>query len=157
MENLRADAVLIRRLDLHLSDVELDRQALVRGEVELTDIGAGRVDALFDGPSLARATGVDLRFHEDSAEIHKRVAGTDVYARGRASVSNNVLRFQPTAVQGVGLPLSAFALSIRISGPEILPCDAVGEPVEGGLLVGCTLRDVPAALVRAARSGSSDR
>jgi len=155
MENLRADVVLIRRLDLYLSDVELERNALLRGEVELTDIGSGRIDALFDGPSLARAAGVDLRFHEDSVEIHKRVAGTDVYARGRASVSNNVLRLQPTSVQGVGLPASAFALTIKISGPEILPCDAVGEPVEGGLLVGCTVRDVPAALVRAARSGPS--
>jgi hypothetical protein len=157
MENLRADVILIRRLDLDLRHVELDRGALLRGEVELIDIGAGRVDALLDGPSLARAAGADLRFRENSVEIHKRVGGADVYARGRASVSNNVLRLQPTSVQGVGLPASAFAVSIRLPGPEILPCDAVGEPVEGGLLVGCTLRDVPESLVRAARTGPTGR
>lgn len=155
MENLQADVILIRRLDLDLRDVELDRNALFRGRVELTDIGSGRIDALFDGPSLAKAAQADLRFHEDSVEIHKRVGGTDVFARGRASVSNNVLHLQPTSVQGVGLPASAFALTIRISGPEILPCDAVAEPVEGGLLVGCTLKDVPPSLLRAARSGPS--
>jgi hypothetical protein len=155
MENLQADEVLIRRLDLDLQHVELDRNALFRGRIELTDIGSGRIDALIDGPSLARATQTDLRFHEDSVEIHKRVGGADVFARGRASVSNNVLRLQPTSVQGVGLPASAFALTIRMSGPEILPCDAVAEPVEGGLLVGCTVKDVPPSLLRAARSGPS--
>jgi hypothetical protein len=155
MENLQADVILIRRLDLDLRDVELDRNALFRGRVELIDIGSGRIDALIDGPSLAKAAQADLRFHEDSVEIHKRVGGADVFARGRASVSNNVLRLQPTSVQGVGLPASAFALTLRISGPEILPCDAVAEPVEGGLLVGCNVKDVPPSLVRAARSGPS--
>lgn len=152
MDNLRADVVLVRRLDLNLRNVEIDRGALARGKVEVADIGSGRIDAFVDGPSLAKAVNADLRFHEGGVEIHKRVAGRDVFARGRVSVSGNAVRLQPTSVQGVGLPASAFALTIRIPGVELWPCPAEVQMVEGGLRVGCRVKDVPPVLVQAAQN-----
>jgi DUF2993 family protein len=149
MENLRANFILVRRFEIDLRDVELDRGALFRGEVRVTDIGTGRIEALVDGPSLARAVGADLRFGDESVEIHKRVAGRDLFARARVTVARNMVRLQPTSVVGVGLPASAFALTITIPGADLWPCRADVEAVPEGLQIGCRIQDVPPALVQA--------
>jgi hypothetical protein len=154
MDNLRADVVLIRRFELDLHDVVVDRQALFKGRVEITGIGSGRIEALVDGSSLARAVGEDLRFHDGGVEIHKRVGGRDVFARGRVTVAKNALRLEPTSVQGAGLPASAFTLTIQIPGSDLWPCAAQAQSVEGGLRVSCTVEHVPPALVRAAQPGA---
>jgi DUF2993 family protein len=148
MENLRANFILIRRFEIDLHDVELDRGELLLGRVRVTDIGTGRIEALVDGSSLSRAVGADLRFGDESVEIHKRVAGRDIFARARVTVSKNVVRLQPTSVVGVGLPASAFALTITIPGADLWPCQAEVEAVQDGLQVGCRIQDVPPALVQ---------
>lgn len=150
MENVRPGVVVVRRLTLDMETVEVDRGKLLRGRVRLVDVGRGRIEARIDGPSLARAAGVDLRFREGAIEIHKDVRGVDVFATARASMEENVVRFEPTSVQGVGLPLEAFAVTYEIPGPELVPCRPTVRPVEGGLLVSCTVDEVPAALLQGA-------
>jgi hypothetical protein len=159
MENLRADILTVRRLELDLSDVNVDRGELFAGRVRVLDVGAGRIEALVDGSSLARAVGLDLRFADGEVEIHTTVRGVDVSARGRVTLEGNRLRIEPISVQGLGLPATAFTVTYEIPGAELLPCPAEVRPVPEGVLVACAVDDVPPALVQgaaaAARRGPS--
>ena len=49
--------------------------------MHLDDIGRGRIVATVDGPSLAKAVGVDVRFRPGEVEVHRRIQGVDVTAR----------------------------------------------------------------------------
>lgn len=149
LSGLQTDAVVVSRLTIELDRVEIDRGELSSGRVRVLDIGEGRIEVRVDGPSLARALGVDVRFRPGEVEVHRRVAGTDVFARARVRVSGNVVAVEPTSVVGVGVALSSFALRYEIPGVELLPCSADVEVVEDGLRVRCTVDDVPAALVQA--------
>lgn len=154
MENLQADVVTIRHLGLRLSDVIVDRDGLFRGRVEVTDVGAGRVEAFIDGPSLARATGLDLRFRDGEVEFHRTIGGVDVFARARVTLEGNRLRVVPTSVQGADVPPASFTVTYDIPGVELLPCTAQVRPVLDGLMVACGVEDVPPALVRGVQNAS---
>lgn len=150
MENVRAEAVVLSRLDVALFDVVLDRGELFRGRVRPVDVGRGRLSARIDGPSLARATGVDLRFGEGAVEIHREVAGTDVFATAEVTLVGNTLHLRPTSVRGTGLPAADFAVTYEIPGVELFACEAGVRAVPGALIVACTLDDVPTAFLEAA-------
>jgi hypothetical protein len=150
MENLRAGILTVRRLEFDLSDVEVDRSELFAGRVRVLDVGAGRIEALVDGASMAQAAGLDLRFSDGEVEVHRNVRGVDVSARGRVTLEGNRLRIVPTSVQGLRLPASAFSVTYDIPGVELLPCEAEVRPVPEGLLVACAVDDVPPALVQGA-------
>jgi hypothetical protein len=154
MESLRADILTVSRLGLDLSDVKVDRGELVAGRVRVVDIGAGRIEALVDGTSLARAVGFDLRFAYGEVEIHRKVRGVDVSARGRVTLDGNRLTIVPTSVQGLGVPAAAFTVTYDIPAAELLPCPAEVRPVPEGLVVACAVDDVPPALVPAAAAAS---
>lgn len=154
MENLRADILTVRRLALDLSGVEVDRGELFAGRVRVLDVGAGRIEALVDGSSLARAVGLDLRYADGEVEIHKTVRGVDVSARGRVTLEGNRLTIVPTSVQGLGIPAAAITVTYDIPGAELLPCQAEVRPVPEGLLVACAVDDVPPALVPGAAAAS---
>jgi hypothetical protein len=144
--------VLIRRLSIHVSDVKLARGELFHGRVHLDDVGQGRIVATLDGPSLAKAVGADVRFTPGEAEVHEKIQGVDVTARGKVTVKGNLVTVTPTSVEGLAVPLSRFAISYRIPGIEILPCQADVKVVQNGIVLACTVTDVPAALVQAAQS-----
>ncbi len=147
MEDLRAGIVVVRRLELDLRDVTLDRRELFAGRVKVVDVGAGRIEALVDGSTLARAVDLDVRFSDGEVEIHRRVRGVDVSARGRVTLEGNRLRIVPTSVEGLRLPATAFTVAYDLPGAELLPCSAEVRPVPEGLLVSCAVDDVPPALV----------
>lgn len=151
IKDLEIEPILVRRLTVSLDDVDIDRAELFKRRVKLRDIGEGTVEALLDGPSVSRALGADIRFLDGEVEIHQMVAGADVFARAKASIRNNVLRLEPTSVQGAGVPLQNFALDFEIPGADLLPCAAEGRAVKDGLLVSCRVADVPPSLVRAAQ------
>jgi hypothetical protein len=150
MENLVAGILTIRRLDFDLADVKIDRGELLGGRVSILDVGAGRVEALVDRSSLARAIVLDVRFTHGEVEIHKNVRGVDVSARGRVTLEGNRMRIVPTSVQGLGLPASALSVTYDIPGVELLPCQAEVRIVPEGVLVACVVDDVPPALVQGA-------
>lgn len=153
LEDVRFQAVLVRRLSLRVSDVKLDRAELFSGRFHLDDIGQGQITATLDGPSLAKATGFDLRFKPGEVEVHQKIQGVDVVAKGQVAVKGNVVSVKPTSVQGLTVPLSRFAINYRIPGIEILPCQANVKIIQNGVTLSCQVSDIPAALVQAAQSG----
>jgi hypothetical protein len=153
LDDLRVQTVLIRRLSIHASDVQLDRNELFSGRVHLDDIGEGRIVATVDGPSLAKATGFDVRFKPGEVEVHQKIQGVDVVAKGTVAVKGNLVTVTPTSVQGLSVPASRFAFSYRIPGVELLPCQAAVKLVQNGIVLTCDVADVPAALVEAAQTG----
>jgi hypothetical protein len=153
LDDLQVPPVLIRKLSLRVSDVKLDRGELFGGKVQLEDIGEGRIVATVDGPSLAKAVGLDVRFTPGEVQVHKRIQGVDVTAKGKVTVKGNLVTVTPTSVEGLAVPASTFAISYRIPGIEILPCQADVQIIDDGLVLACDVTDVPAALVQAAQSG----
>jgi DUF2993 family protein len=153
LDDLRFQAVLVRQLSLRVSDVKLDRGELFSGRVKLDDIGQGDIVATLDGPSLAKATGFDVRFRPGQVEVHQKIQGIDVVAKGQLSVKGNLVTVTPTSVQGLAVPASRFAISYRIPGIEILPCQPDVKIIQNGVTLSCHVTDVPAALVQAAQSG----
>jgi hypothetical protein len=153
LDDLRIESVLIRQLSIHASDVKLDRHELFRGRVHLDDIGKGRIVATLDGPALAKATGFDVRFKPGEVEVHQKIQGVDVVAKGTLAVKGNLVTVTPTSVQGLSIPASRFAISYRIPGIEILPCQAAVKLIQNGIVLACDVTDVPAALIQAAQTG----
>ncbi|MGH8972558.1 MAG: LmeA family phospholipid-binding protein [Acidimicrobiia bacterium] len=150
MEGLPADVLTVRHLQFDLDDVKIDRGEMFAGRVRVLDVGAGRVEALVDGTSLARALGLDVRFADGEVEVHREIRGVDVSARGRVTLEGNKLRIVPISAQGLSVPASTFTVTYDIPGVRLLPCDAEVRPVPEGLLVACSVEDVPPALVQGA-------
>ena len=153
LDDLRIQQVLIRQLSIHVSDVKLNRSDLFKGRVHLDDVGAGKLVATIDGPSLAKAAGFDLRFTPGEVSLHQKIQGVEVTAKWKVTVKGNLVSVTPTSVEGLNVPASQFAVSYRIPGIEILPCQADVKIVQDGIVVSCNVVDVPPALVQAAQSG----
>jgi hypothetical protein len=152
LDDLRIQTVLIRQLSIHVSDVKLNRSDLFHGRVHLDEVGQGKIVATIDGPSLARAAGIDLRFTPGEVSVHEKIQGVEVTAKGKVAVTGNLVTVTPTSVEGLNVPPSRLAVSYRIPGIEILPCQADVRIVQNGLVVSCNVVDVPPALVQAAQS-----
>jgi hypothetical protein len=154
LDDLQVVPVVIRELSLRVSDVKLDRGEIFGGNVRLEDVGRGAIVATVDGPSLAGAVGLDVRFAPGEVTVRRRIEGVDAVATGTLAVQGNLVTFTPTSVQG-SVPLSLFAISYRIPGVELLPCDADVdvEVRKDALVLACQVTDVPAALVQAAQTG----
>lgn len=154
LEDLRIQAVLIRQLSIHVSDVQLDRDELFRGRVHVLDVGEGTIVATLDGPSLARATGADVRFTSaGDVEVHQRIQGVDVTAKGKLTMKGNVITVTPTSVEGRSIPPNRFAINYRIPGTELLPCAADVKIIRDAVVLSCNVVDIPAALIQIAQSG----
>lgn len=153
LEDLQAAPVVIRELSLRVSDVTLDRGELFAGNIRLEDVGRATTVVTVDGPSLARSVGLDVRFAPGEVTVRRRIQGVDVVATGTVTVEGNLVTVTPTSVQGLSVPLSRFAISYRIPGVELLPCEAEVEVVEDALVLTCQVADLPAALVQAAQTG----
>ena len=154
LDDLRVEALAVRRLSLQVDDVKLDRGELFSGRVHLRDIGRGRIVATIDGPSLAKVTGFDVRFTPGQVEVHETIQGVDVVAKGQVTVKGNIVKITPTSIQGLAVPASRLTISYRIPGVELLPCEAPEvEIIRNAVTVACTVTDIPAALVQAAQSG----
>jgi hypothetical protein len=153
LDDLQVAPVVIRQLSLRVSDVKLDRGDLFGGKVHLEDVGRGTVVATVDGPSLARAVGLDVRFAPGEVTVRQRIQGVNVVAKGTVAVKGNLVTVTPTSVEGLTVPLSRFAISYRIPGIELLPCQADVELVKDALVLACEVTDIPPALVQAAQTG----
>jgi len=154
LDDLRAQAVLIRRLSIGVSDVQLDRDEIFRGTVHVRDVGQGTIAVTLDGPALAKAIGADLRFTPaGDVEMRQRIQGVDVKAKGKVTVKGNVVTVTPTSVENRSVPAGRLALTYRIPGVELLPCAADAKVTEDTVTLSCNVVDIPAALVQIAQSG----
>ena len=154
LDDLRIQQVLIRQLSIRVSDVKLDRDEVFRGRVHVRDVGQGTIVVTLDGPALAKAIGTDLRFTSaGDVEVHERIQGVNVKAKGKLTVKGNVITVTPTSVQGASVPASRFAVNYRIPGKELLPCEADAKVSKDKVVLSCDVADIPAALVELAQSG----
>jgi hypothetical protein len=153
LDDLRIQAVLVRQLSIHVAHVKLDRDEMFRGRVHVSDVGEGTIVATLDGPSLAKAIGADLRFTPaGDVEVHQRIQGVDVKAKGKVTFKGNVIMVTPTSVQGLNVPASRFAINYRIPGIELLPCQAEAKVIKDAVVLSCDVVDIPAALIQAAQT-----
>ncbi len=154
LDDLRVQQVLVRQLSIQVSDVRIDRDEVFRGRVHVRDVGQGTITVTLDGPALAKAIGADVRFTSaGDVEVHERIQGVAVKAKGKLTIKGNVITVTPTSVQGASVPASRFALNYRIPGAELLPCDAAEAMVSKDTVVlSCNVVDIPAALVQIAQS-----
>jgi DUF2993 family protein len=154
LDDLRVQAVLIRQLSIHVADMKLDRDELFRGRVHVLDVGEGTIVATLDGPALARATGADVRFTSaGDVEVHQRIQGVNIKAKGKLTVKGNVITVTPTSVEGQSVPAGRFAINYRIPGVELLPCQADVKVIRDAVVLSCNVVDIPAALVQVAQPG----
>lgn len=154
LDDLRVREVLVRQLSIRVTDVKLDRDELFRGRVHVRDVRQGTMVVTLDGPALARAIGADLRFTSaGDVEVHERIQGVNVTAKGKLGFNGNVLTVTPTSVEGRSVPASRFALNYRIPGTELLPCEAQVKVIEDAVVLSCDVVDIPVALVEIAQSG----
>ena len=153
LDDVRVQGVLIRRLSIQVSAVKLNRSELFHGQVHVEKVAQGKLVATIDGPSLAQAAGLDLRFTPGEVSVRQRIQGVDVTAKGKVAVKGNLVTVTPTSVTGLNVPASRLAVSYRIPGVEILPCQADVKIIENGIVVACTVNDIPPALIQAAQSG----
>jgi hypothetical protein len=154
LDDLRVKEVLVRQLSLRVSDVRLDRDELFQGRVHVRDVGQGTIVATLDGPALARAIGADVRFTSaGDVEVHERIQGVNVKARGKLTFKGNVLTVTPTSVEGRSVPADRFVINYRIPGTELLPCPPQVKVITDAVVLSCDVVDIPAALVEIAQSG----
>jgi hypothetical protein len=152
LDDVRVDPILIRRLSIEVFQVKLDRSQLFHGQVHLDAVGEGKLIATVDGPSLAHAAGVDLRFTPGGAEVRRKIEGVEVTGKGTVTVKGNVITITPKSVQGLAVPASSLAVTYRIPGVELLPCQGDVRIIQDAVVVSCKLTEIPPALVQAAQS-----
>jgi hypothetical protein len=153
LDDVKVQAVLVRQLSIHVADVKLDRDEMFRGKVHVRDVGQGKIVATLDGPALAKAAGADVRFTQaGDVEVHQRIQGVDVKAKGKLTFKDNVITFTPTSVQGLDVPPSRLVINYRIPGKEIVPCQADVKVSKDTVVLSCDVADIPAALVQAAQT-----
>ncbi len=154
LDDLRIQQVLIRQLSIRVSDVRIDRDEVFRGRVHVRDVGQGTITVTLDGPALAKAIGADVRFTSaGDVEVHERIRGVAVAAKGKLTVKGNAITVTPTTVQGASVPAGRFAINYRIPGVELLPCAAESKITRNTVTLSCNVVDIPAALVQIAQSG----
>jgi len=129
-------AVELTTVDVKLTDVKVDRNALFSRQVSVNSIDRGTVSADLDAPSLSRAVGRQVTV--GGGEVRSRVGSVNVSAR--PAVDNDgalVLRLGPLRLT-VGLPRS-----------KLLACTATRVAVVGDRVrLSCDVDDVPPAVRR---------
>jgi hypothetical protein len=154
LDDLRIQQVLVRQLSIQVSDVRIDRDEIFQGRVHVRDVGQGAITLTLDGPALAKAIGADVRFTSaGDVEVHERIQGVNVKAKGKLAVKGNNITVTPTSVEGRSVPASRFALNYRIPGVELLPCAADATVTKDTVTLSCDVADNPAAQVQNAQRG----
>lgn len=123
--------------------IEVERRALVDGEVDLRRIDEGRLTALVTEAALEDALPgniADLALSPGRVEVTVlgQTVGSDV------EVADGQVRFDLGPLPDV---------SVSLPGPAFFPCVLAGEVVDGAVRLGCTLERVPEYLLRRLEGG----
>lgn len=138
LRGVELPSLAIESVDVEALDIEIERRALVDGEVDLRRIGSGRLRAVVTEEALEDALPgdvVDLTLSPGRVEatVLGQTVGSDV------EVSGGRVRFDLGPLPEV---------SVALPGPSFFPCTLEGEVVDGAVLLGCTLERVPEYLLR---------
>ena len=139
--NTAAGNFTLDDVQLTLKGVKVDLGPLVAGSNDaVKSIRSGSVRAILSETQLDKIVKLPVTLGNGSAQV--TVAGVQV--NGTATVSNNVLH----------LAAGPAAINITLPSLPVLPCIANVAVVSGQLVLGCTFNTVPAALLKAATTGS---
>ncbi|MBW8827313.1 MAG: LmeA family phospholipid-binding protein [Acidobacteria bacterium] len=140
--NVAAGRLSLRSVDVELSDVALDRSALVQHQhLEVRKIDHGSVTATIDDAGLSAAAGIRLAIHPDGA-----VATVPKLGQVRVPVA-----FRDGSLI-VELP-GGHQLAVGLPSLPVLPCASGLTLGEGTAELRCEITGVPPALVRSLGSG----
>lgn len=138
LEDVALGEVAIESVQVEALGIEVQRQALFDGEVDLERIEQGTLTALVTEADLEEALPgnvVDLTL--SPGRVEASVAGQ--------TVGSDVDVVDGRLVFDLG-PLPA--VSVALPGPDFFPCPLDGEVVDGAVRLGCTLDRVPDYLLR---------
>ncbi|MGH9182898.1 MAG: LmeA family phospholipid-binding protein [Acidimicrobiales bacterium] len=137
-EDVGATALTITTVRAELEGIEIDRAALLDGDLELERIDRGSIEATISEDDLEEALPEDVADVELTAgRVRMGVGGQMVSAD--AEVRDGVL-----ALRAGGLP----EVAIPLPGTELFPCALDAEVVPGAVRLGCSVDTVPQWLVR---------
>lgn len=126
LDEVAAQQLTFASVHLELHGVELDRDALLNGDVRVRGMRGGQATAVLDGNALTEALGVPVRVEDD--RVFVEVAGTEVQV--------------PLESQGRTLALPPGLPDITL--PDLLSCTDVRTALEDGRVqLSCTLEEVP--------------
>lgn len=134
LAEVAGEQVAISRVQFALEGVELDRQALVRREVEVRSVDEGVITAEVTEGDLSEALG---------AEVEVRPNAVRLNADG-ASVEADL------EVSGRSVQLAGVGQQLTVTIPQdLMPCDPEGQVERGRVVLSCTIEEVPSILVAA--------
>ena len=136
LKDVVGQAVNLARVRIDADDVELDRSALLGGDVQVTDVGEVRIAATITEAEVRRLTRADVDLADGRASV--TLAGVRVTAR--VSVTGGAIRLGVAGIDGLRVPLPDAAF---------LPCQAEARVVDGALLAACTADELPSFIAGA--------
>ena len=145
LEEVARPEVTISSVTIDVTGIEISRQALFDGDVDLKRVDRADLSALLTEDDLEQALPgrrIDLALRPGRVEatLAGQTVGSDVTVSG----GRVIFDLGPLPDASVALP-----------GPELFPCPLDGEVVEGAVRLFCVLDDVPAYLVRSLGTAAS--
>lgn len=144
LDEVARPEITISSVTVQAFGIEISRQALIDGELDLERVERAQLSAVVTEDDLEEALPGDrvelaLRPGRVEATLAGQTVGSDVtVANGRVTFDLGRL---PDA-------------SVALPGRELFPCPLAGEVVEGALRLTCVLEQVPDYLVREVESAS---
>ena len=132
----RVGPLRVAVVEVEASGVELDRDAMLVGDVRLDAIDRGRVTVELDGAALTEALDLPVTISDGVLRV----------ARAGVPVSASVALDQGDLVVDVaGLP----AVRVPVGDTPLVPCAATGVSIAGGRVrLSCEVDELPAVLKR---------
>lgn len=134
LDELLGQQLPAARASFALEGIQLDRQSLLEGEVDVRDVDRGTFTVELTERTLSDALGLPVEITPDS--IVARPAGASVEADLVVRGGNLVVSV--AGGQGLRLPL-----------PDDLPCEPAVEREEGLVRLTCAFEGLPGVLARA--------
>lgn len=135
LRDVVGQAVSLARVRFDARGVELDRGALVGGDIYVTDVREVRVAARITEAEVRRLTRADVELGDGRATVS--VAGVRLNAD--VSVVDGTIR----------LGVAMLDLRVPLPDPGFLPCAVDARVVEGALLAHCIADELPSFIAGA--------
>jgi hypothetical protein len=136
LDEVRGHGIDLESIRFDASDVRLERDALLHGDVHVTDVGSVHVTARISEAQVRSATHADVRLRDGRAEVvvgGKTLTATASVAAGRIRLSLDRLP----------------ALSVPLPDASLLPCDVQIRVEPGAVVASCTNDDLPSFIADA--------